>query len=172
MQISLMRNSSFRYTSIVIQDFLLGFLLFLLTEFLIFVALFAVWLYCAINPSIWVGGVWPPQAVYSPQPLYLPLYSTFILFTSSCSLIWFELSLQLRLPGTETLLALGLTIFAGFHFLLIQIIEFSRLPFNFSDSIYASTFYAITGLHFLHIIVGLGLLTGVLVRLFNQASIL
>ena len=48
---------SFQYTKTVINNFLLGFLLFLMTEFLIFTALFWAWVYTAINPSIWVGGI-------------------------------------------------------------------------------------------------------------------
>lgn len=158
----------FQYSKTVIKDFLLGFSLFLMTEILIFIALFWSWIYSAINPSIWVGAVWPPIGIQAPNPLGLPLYSTFVLFTSSCSLVWFELALQTRSRFAEILLALVLTIGAGLHFLSIQILEFTRLPFTFTDSIYGNLFFSITGLHFLHIIVGLFLLIIVTYRLFFQ----
>ena len=51
------------------------------------------------------------------------------------------------------------------HFLTIQILEFTRLPFTFTDSIYGNLFFSITGLHFLHIIIGLMLLTIVTYRI-------
>ena len=82
--------------------------------------------------------------------------------------MWFELSLQLRSRCSEVLGALVCTIFTGLHFLTVQILEFTRLPFSFTDSIYANLFYSITGLHFLHILVGLILLIIVYYRLTLQ----
>lgn len=164
-------TNKYYFSKIVIKDFILGFSLFLLTEILIFVALFWAWTYSAINPSIWVGSVWPPVGIQAPNPTALPLYSTYILFTSSCSLMWFELALQLRSRQAEVLLALTLTLSNGLFFLVIQTLEFIRLPFTFTDSIYGNLFFSITGLHFLHIIVGLFLLTLVCYRLcFNGVS--
>ena len=156
---------TFNYSNLVIKDFLLGFCLFLMTEILIFIALFWSWVYSAINPSIWVGGVWPPIGIQAPNPLALRLYSTLVLFTSRCSLVWFELALQVRSRFSEIFLSLVLTIGAGLHFLSIQILEFTRLPFSFTDSIYGNLFFSITGLHFLHIIIGLMLLTIVTYRI-------
>ena len=37
---------------------------------------------------------------------------------------------------------------------MCQFIEFSRLPFNYNDSIYSTMFYSITGLHLLHVVIG------------------
>lgn len=156
------------YYKIVTQNIVLGFNIFLLTEIIIFGSLFWCWLYSSINPAIWVGGVWPPVGIEAPNPLGLPLYNTFILFTSSCSLVWMELALQIRSRESEVLLALVLTISAGTHFLLCQILEFTRLPFNYADSIYSSLFYSITGLHFLHIIVGLVFLLLTFIRVFYK----
>ena len=160
----------YNYSQIVIKDFLLGFSLFLFTELLVFIALFWSWFYSAINPSIWLGGCWPPIGIEAPQHLGLPLYSTFILFTSSCFLVWFELALQLRSRQAEVILALTLTCGFGLHFLAIQILEFTRLPFSFTDSIYGNLFFAITGLHFLHIIIGLTLLFITMYRILCQNS--
>lgn len=50
------------------------------------------------------------------------------------------------------------------HFLICQYIEFSRLPFNFKDSIYGTLFYSITGLHLIHVLIGSVLL---ILTLFN-----
>jgi cytochrome c oxidase subunit I+III len=43
----------------------------------------------------------------------------------------------------------------GFLFILSQYEEFSRLPFNIKDSVYGNIFYSITGLHLLHVSLGL-----------------
>ena len=82
------------------------------------------------------------------------VYITIILFTSSCYITWAELSLKLRLNRVETITALSLGIYASVHFLMCQFIEFSRLPFNYNDSIYSTMFYSITGLHLLHVVIG------------------
>ena len=48
---------------------------------------------------------------------------------------------------------------------MCQYAEFSRLPFNFKDSIYGTMFYSITGLHLLHVLVGTILLFITLVKI-------
>jgi len=39
-------------------------------------------------------------------------------------------------------------------FTLLQIYEYFNAPFNFTDSVYGSAFYSLTGLHGLHVIIG------------------
>ena len=155
----------FRYNQLIIQNFLLGFSLFLLTEILIFIGLFVSWFYCGLNPSIWLGAAWAPEILQEPTPFFMPLYGTIILFISSCSLMWFELVFQLRFNSSELANALTLTIGMGIHFIGIQILEFSRLPFSFSDSIFSNLFFTITGLHLIHILIGLILLATLYCRL-------
>ena len=46
-------------------------------------------------------------------------------------------------------------IFLGLHFLLTQFIEYSRLSISFNDSINSVLFFSITGLHLLHVVIGL-----------------
>jgi len=42
----------------------------------------------------------------------------------------------------------------GFFFIVFQGIEYYEASFSINDSVYASTFYMLTGLHGCHVIVG------------------
>jgi cytochrome c oxidase subunit 3 len=59
---------------------------------------------------------------------------------------------------------LALTFMLGLTFLLIQAREYTRLGFSPQDLAFGSTFYGLTGLHGLHVFVGLNLLLYALIR--------
>jgi heme/copper-type cytochrome/quinol oxidase subunit 3 len=46
------------------------------------------------------------------------------------------------------------TILSGFTFIYSQLFEYSASSFDITDSVYGSTFYTLTGLHGLHVLVG------------------
>ena len=43
---------------------------------------------------------------------------------------------------------------SGIAFLVSQMVEYFTLPFGLTDNLYASTFYALTGFHGLHVTLG------------------
>ena len=59
---------------------------------------------------------------------------------------------------------LGLTLFLGLTFLALQMHEYHALGFVPSDGAFPSTFFALTGLHGLHVLIGATLLTIAFVR--------
>lgn len=59
------------------------------------------------------------------------------------------------------------TIFAGILFLFCQNHEYGHAVFSMDDGAYASIFYGLTGLHSLHVMLGLGMLLLVLSMLIN-----
>ena len=83
----------------------------------------------------------------------MPLLNTIILITSSITVTAAHNSL---LSGNKKQfeLELLLTIFLGFFFEVLQIMEYFEAPFNISDGVYGSTFFALTGLHGLHVFIG------------------
>jgi len=54
----------------------------------------------------------------------------------------------------EVLDGLYMTIFLGILFLISQINEYYEISFNINDGVYASVFFMLTGLHGLHVFVG------------------
>ena len=62
---------------------------------------------------------------------------------------------------------LVLTFALGLSFLVIQLIEYSRIGFNTSDTAFAATFYGLTGLHGAHVFIGLTILMVMIVRAFR-----
>ena len=141
---------------------------------MVFVCLFWSWFHAGITPTIWIGNIWPSTGILAPKWWGIGLYNTLILFISSCYVTWSELSLKLRNTRSEVITSLIWAIGASFHFLICQYVEFSRLPFNFKDSIYGTMFYSITGLHLLHVLVGTILLIITLIKIIyiSQKSII
>ena len=60
-----------------------------------------------------------------------------------------------------------LTLLLGTTFLLTQVIEYHRLGFNTSDTAFAATFFGLTGLHGVHVFVGLTILLAMTIRSFR-----
>ena len=84
--------------------------------------------------------------------------------------MWVEYAMQSRAFKSEVIFAMTGLFGLGSHFVMIQTIEFTRLSFTYQDSVYGSLFYAITGLHFLHILVGAFLLFIAWCRVFFRGT--
>jgi cytochrome c oxidase subunit 3 len=65
----------------------------------------------------------------------------------------------------QTIDFLIITIFLGILFFFFQFFEYLDSRFNFDDSIYACTFFMLTGLHGCHVIVGISFIFVCSVRL-------
>jgi cytochrome c oxidase subunit 3 len=102
------------------------------------------------------SGGWPPEGMH--LPVYLALVNTIILVTSSFTVHWAIQSIK-RENRAGLIAGLGLTVLLGLTFLLIQAREYTRLGFAPKDNAFATTFFGLTGLHGLHVFVGLTLLT-------------
>jgi cytochrome c oxidase subunit 3 len=104
---------------------------------------------------------WPPDGMH--LPVYLALLNTIILVTSSFTVHWAIQSIK-RENRAGLIAGLGLTILLGLTFLLIQAREYTRLGFAPKDNAFATTFFGLTGLHGLHVFVGLNLLLFAFIR--------
>ena len=100
-------------------------------------------------------GVWPLYEFPLMHWYGLALYNTLILFISSCFINYWEVSIKTKIKKHDNIYFLSWVILLGLHFLLVQFIEYSRLSITFTDSINSVLFYCITGLHLLHVIIGL-----------------
>ncbi len=126
-----------------------GFWIYLMTDLLMFAVLFAV--YAVLRDSTF-GGI-TIKAIFNPP---FVLAETFILLTSSfiCGL-----AMMAAHAGNirKTVTLLSITIFLGITFVAMELYEFAHLISEGSDwtkSAFLSSFFALTGTHGLHIIIG------------------
>jgi cytochrome c oxidase subunit III len=104
---------------------------------------------------------WPPEPFE--LPVYLALLNTIILVTSSFTMHWALQSVK-RENRAGLIGGLFLTFMLGLTFLAIQGREYTRIGFAPQDGAFGSTFFGLTGLHGLHVFVGLNLLLYALIR--------
>jgi cytochrome c oxidase subunit 3 len=148
-----------------VHPVLLGIYLFLASEAMLFGSFFAAYYFARVAGEF--EGGWPPNRPGTDEPFTLPVYlallNTIILVTSSFTVHWAIQSIK-RENRTGLIAGLGLTFLLGLAFLLIQAREYTRLGFAPNDSAFSTTFYGLTGLHGLHVFVGLNLLLYAFIR--------
>jgi cytochrome c oxidase subunit III len=141
----------------------LGMLLFIASEAMLFGSFFAALFFArVVNPA--APGHWPPPPFHF--PVFVAGVNTCILVTSSFSMHWATVSVK-RNNRAGLQAGMVLTILLGLTFLLTQVIEYHRLGFNTSDGAFAATFFGLTGLHGCHVLIGLIILTVMAVRSFR-----
>lgn len=129
----------------------LGFLLFVVSEILIFAGIFWAYFHSAMSPNIELGSVWPPVGIEAIGPTELPLLNTIILLASGATITYCHHAL-LQGSRQNALLGLGLTFWLIVIFVLCQIVEYTNAGFTISDGVFGSVFFCGTGLHFFHMV--------------------
>lgn len=149
------REAAFQgnHTTAVQFGISMGFILFVVSEIMLFFAFFWAVFHSSLSPAIVGGLVWPPYDVATLSAGHMPFLNTVILLTSSVTVTAAHNSL-LKGDIKSFRVELAFTIFLGLLFEALQLMEYAEAPFNISDGIYGSTFYALTGLHGLHVFVG------------------
>jgi cytochrome c oxidase subunit 3 len=125
---------------------LFGLATFLVADGMTFAGFFAAYLtFRAVNPL--------PTGHNYELELLLPTINTLLLLISSFT--FHRAGAALR-RGDHPLCQRWLLVTAalGFSFLAGQMKEYFALPFGLTDNLFASTFYAITGFHGLHVTLG------------------
>lgn len=123
-----------------------GLATFLVADGMTFAGFFAAYLtFRAVNPL-------PEGAVYELE-LILPTINTALLILSSIT--FHRAGKALRISDQRGCrLWLMITAALGAAFLGGQMVEYFNLPFGLTDNLFASTFYALTGFHGLHVTLG------------------
>jgi cytochrome c oxidase subunit III len=143
-----------------VEPSLLGMLLFIISEIMVFGAFFTAYFFIRV-----VQGVeWPAEGTELPK--LIAGVNTAILVSSSFTLHWAESSLKADnrfgfQAGMFTTFLLGCT------FLFIQINEYVHIGFAPQDHAQGTIFYGLTGLHGAHVAIGLTLLAFVVIRAFR-----
>ena len=130
---------------------LLGILLFIVSEAMLFGSFFTAYFFIRAVQDV----PWPPEPFSF--PVSVALMNTLILVSSSFTMHYALHSIK---HGNRTGLQVGLvtTFLMGAVFLGTQINEYFKAGFSITDGSFASVFYGLTGLHGAHVFVGLTLL--------------
>ena len=139
---------------------LLGMLLFIISEIMVFGAFFTAYFFIRVAQ----GNPWPASG--TKLPVEVAGVNTLILVSSSFTLHWAQVSIR---KGNRFGLKAGMvaTFLLGCTFLFIQINEYANIGFAPQDAAQQSIFYALTGLHGAHVFIGLLLLLFVTIRSFR-----
>jgi cytochrome c oxidase subunit 3 len=137
----------------------LGILLFIISEIMLFGAFFAAYFFIRVVSA----DQWPPG---DGLPVFIALTNAAILLSSSMTMHWTDVSAK---RGNQLGMRAGIvtTFLLGATFLFVQINEYIHIGFSPSTSASASVFFGLTGLHGAHVVVGLILLFIAGVRIFK-----
>jgi len=144
-----------------IDPTVLGILLFILSEVMLFGAFFAAYFFLrvVVDPV-----AWPPEGI--PLPVLIAGINTAVLVSSSFTIHY---ALEAIKHGNHKGLKLGLTLtwLLGATFLFIQINEYIHIGFTPRDGAFGSIFFSLTGLHGAHVFVGLLLIPFATIRAYR-----
>jgi cytochrome c oxidase subunit 3 len=143
-----------------VEPSLLGMMLFIISEIMIFGAFFTAYFFIRVAQ----GDPWPAPGTH--LPVEVAGVNTAILVSSSFTIHWAEQSIK---RGNRFGLKAGMltTFLLGCTFLFIQINEYANIGFAPQDHAQQTIFYSLTGLHGAHVLIGLLLLLFVTIRSFR-----
>jgi cytochrome c oxidase subunit 3 len=138
----------------------LGMLLFIISEVMIFGAFFTAYFFIRVVTH----DPWPAHGTKLPEAV--AGVNTAILLSSSLTIHWALSSIK---RGNRFGLKAGMvaTFLLGLTFLFVQINEYVHVGFAPQDAAQGTIFYSLTGLHGAHVIVGLCALLIVTIRSFR-----
>ena len=143
-----------------IESQMLGMLLFIISEVMLFGAFFTAYFFIRV-----VGNAdWPAEG--NELPKLIAGVNTAILISSSFTMHW---ALEGARRENHAAMRMGLltTFLLGLSFLTIQVNEYVHLGFAPHDNAQGTIFYGLTGLHGAHVFVGLTLLFFATTRAFR-----
>lgn len=145
-----------------VEPALLGMLLFIISEIMVFGAFFTAYFFIRIVAD---GHTWFPVDGVE-LPVAVAGVNTAILVSSSLTLHWAQTSIK---NGNRFGLQAGMaaTFLLGLTFLFIQINEYVHIGMAPQDNAQATVFFSLTGLHGAHVTIGLILLAIVTIRSFR-----
>jgi cytochrome c oxidase subunit 3 len=138
----------------------LGMLLFIISEVMIFGAFFTAYFFIRVVTN----DPWPAHGTALPEAV--AGVNTAILVSSSLTIHWALVSLR---KGNRFGLKAGMvaTFLLGASFLAIQVNEYIHIGFAPQDAAQGTIFYSLTGLHGVHVAIGLCALLIVTIRSFR-----
>jgi len=175
------------HTPVVYLGLRYGFILFIISEVMFFLAWFwAYFRYALFVPEATTddshgigfaeGGMFPPEGIHAMDPLALPLVNTLILLLSGCTLTAaHHYLMEMREGGDEpdpkrgqVFWALAITTVLGAIFLMMQAVEYYEAIHHYDltlqNTFYGAAFFMATGFHGAHVLIGTLFLAICLIR--------
>jgi cytochrome c oxidase subunit 3 len=120
---------------------------------MLFSSFFWAFFHSSLAPTIELGVMWPPEGINPVNTWALPLLGSTVLVASGFVL---TIGHHALIYGNKilSLWMTGITVILGALFLFLQANEYYYGEVTISDSVYGSVFYMTTGLHALHVIIG------------------
>jgi cytochrome c oxidase subunit 3 len=139
------------HESLLRSPVFLGMVMFIGSEIMLFGSFFTAYFYLRFSHSTY------PYGGEFELPKDTTAINTAILVASSFTMHWALVSIR-RGRRVGLVLGLGLTLIMGLTFLALQMREYHDLGFVPSDGAFPTTFFSLTGLHGMHVLVGATLL--------------
>nr|AFP72283.1 cytochrome oxidase subunit 3 [Agaricus bisporus var. bisporus H97] len=153
------------HTQEVKNGLMLGIILFIISEIFAFLSVFWCFFHSSLSPAIEINA-WPPAGITPLDPFAVPLLNTVVLLSSGAFITWSHHAL---ISGDRKGAIVGgiFTILLAIIFTALQYAEYLEAPFTMADGVFGSTFFASTGLHGIHVIIGTIFLLVGLIRIIN-----
>lgn len=150
------------HTKEVKNGLLIGVVLFIISEVFAFLSVFWAFFHSSLSPAIEIGS-WPPQGITPLDAFSIPLLNTCLLLSSGALITYGHHALVAK-DRKNAIYGTILTVIFALIFTALQYYEYSDAAFTISDGIYGTVFYASTGLHGLHVIIGTAFILVALIR--------
>jgi cytochrome c oxidase subunit 3 len=136
-----------------------GFIMFIMSEIMFFVAWFWSFFKHALYPmNEYEGSTYIPAEFYQVNAFHLPLINTLVLLLSGCAVTWAHHALVHENNRKDVQLGLAIAVVLGLAFTALQAYEYYELlvveDWTFGGDKFFSTFFMATGFHGLHVIIG------------------
>lgn len=157
------------HTKKVQENIRIGFLLFIVSEVVIFATLFYCLFFNKIIPSVETNNTLIGPGIEVIKYESIPLFNTCLLFFGSltCTGAQYYIIVKNKSKVIELLI---ITIILNVIFSFLQFFEYFYSPFTLTDSFYGSIFFFLTGCHALHVIVGTLLIVAALARVNHYSN--
>lgn len=152
-------NDAGDHTPVVKIGLRYGFIMFIMSEVMFFVAWFWAFFKHMIYPmDAYEGSLYVPEEFYALDPFHLPLINTVILLLSGCAVTWAHHALVHEDNRKDVENGLLIGIILGVLFTALQAFEYYELlvhhHWTFGGDRFFGTFFMATGFHGFHVVIG------------------
>jgi cytochrome c oxidase subunit 3 len=152
-------NGGVDHTPVVRIGLRYGFILFIISEVMFFLAWFWAFFKHTLYPmSEYEGSTYVTPDIHVVDAFHLPLMNTLVLLLSGCAVTWAHHALVHENNRKDLIWGLAIGIILGLFFTALQAYEYWELiaheGWSFGGDRFYGTFFMATGFHGLHVIIG------------------